>query len=101
MKKRPDAILAFNDDMACAAINYARHFGCRVPEDLSVIGFDNWNFNACEPIGLTTFDRKIDVVAEKCLSLLKKMVGGEKVPSEIHYVKAEFVDRGSVGKCGG
>lgn len=101
MENRPDAILAFNDDMACAAMNYARHFACRVPEDLSVIGFDNWNFSACEPIGLTTFDRRIDAVAKQCLSLLQRMINGEEVPAEIHYVKAEFVDRGSVAECGG
>lgn len=101
MKGKPDAILAFNDDMASAAINYARHFGCRVPEDMSVIGFDNWNFSACEPVGLTTFDRRIDVVARQCLSLLQRMICGEEVPAEIHYIKAEFVDRGSVAECGG
>lgn len=101
MKTKPDAILAFNDEMACAAVNYARHSGYRVPEDISVIGFDNWNSSVCEAIGLTTFDRQIDTVAKKCLSLLLKMIQGEEVPSEIHYVKAEFVDRGSVAECGG
>ncbi len=101
LRKRPDAVLAFNDDMACAAINYARHFGLRVPGDLSVVGYDNWNFNACEPIGLSTFDRQIGLIAKQCMTLLQRMICGEEIPARIHMVKAKFVDRGSVAECGG
>ncbi len=39
--ERPTAILASNDDMAAGAISAARQFHLRVPEDLSVCGFDD------------------------------------------------------------
>jgi LacI family transcriptional regulator len=101
LEQHPHAILAFNDHMASSAINYARHYGYRVPEDISVIGFDNWNFISSESIGLTTMDRRIDAVATKCMELLKEMIHGEKISSETHYVKATLVDRGSVTEFGG
>jgi LacI family transcriptional regulator len=101
LEQKPSAILAFNDHMASAAINYARHFGYKVPEDISVIGFDNWNFNASEPIGLTTYDRRIDAVATKCMELLREMIQGKDISSETHYIKATLVERGSVTEYGG
>ena len=38
---RPTAILTFSDQLALGALEAARHLGLSVPEDLSVVGFDD------------------------------------------------------------
>ncbi len=51
----PTAIFCFNDRMAIGALEAARSRGLRVPEDLSIVGFDNDPFAApLFPGGLTT-----------------------------------------------
>jgi LacI family transcriptional regulator len=40
--ERPTAIFCANDEMACGLLHAARHAGLRVPEDLSVVGFDDF-----------------------------------------------------------
>ncbi|HBA85330.1 MAG TPA: hypothetical protein DCZ95_14685 [Verrucomicrobia bacterium] len=53
-RPKPDAIFAFNDDMAIAVIQWLRHQGYRVPDDLAVIGFDG--IAEAEYLGLTTIE---------------------------------------------
>lgn len=40
-KERPDAMFCISDELACAAIKACLDFGLRVPEDISIIGFDD------------------------------------------------------------
>jgi len=53
--ERPTAVFAASDEMAIGTILAARDFGLRVPEDLSVIGFDGHELG--ELFGLTTIDQ--------------------------------------------
>jgi len=53
-KALPEAILAFNDDMAIAVLNWLRKRGVRVPEDVALVGFDG--IPEAEAYGLTTVD---------------------------------------------
>jgi LacI family transcriptional regulator len=48
----PEAIFAFNDNMAVALVQWLRARGTRVPEDVAVIGFDGTD--EAEHVGLTT-----------------------------------------------
>lgn len=58
---RPTAIVAASDEMALGALEVARSRGLRVPEDLSVIGFDDQP--VAQYIGLTTIRRDVAAVA--------------------------------------
>jgi DNA-binding LacI/PurR family transcriptional regulator len=53
--ERPTAVFAASDEMAIGAILAARDFGLRIPDDLSVIGFDGHELG--ELFGLTTIDQ--------------------------------------------
>ena len=52
--ERPTAIFLFNDDAALRACNAIRNAGLRVPEDISLIGFDNSEQAASADVPLTT-----------------------------------------------
>lgn len=73
IKDPPDALYAASDDIALGAIAGLREKGYRVPEDVSVIGFDNIELSGYTSPSLTTIaqdKRKIGVEAAKYLIAL-------------------------------
>jgi len=72
-RPRPTALVAFNDLAARGAIDAARQMGLRVPEQLSVVGFDDADFAASLHPPLTTVrypSREIGAQALECLARL-------------------------------
>jgi LacI family transcriptional regulator len=80
---RPTAVFAANDITAIATIETALGLGLRVPEDLSVVGFDNIPESAlCTP-PLTTVEQPIREMGRRAITLLVKLINGE-TPDEVH-----------------
>jgi LacI family transcriptional regulator len=76
---RPTAIFAANDISAIAAIEVAAEFGLRVPEHLSVVGFDNVPEAALATPPLTTVEQPIHAMGAHAIDLLIKLIRGEPV----------------------
>ncbi len=68
--ERPTAIFASNDDMAAAAVSVAHRRGLDVPQDLSVVGFDDTAPATTVWPELTTVKQPISAMAEAALDLL-------------------------------
>jgi LacI family transcriptional regulator len=68
--ERPDAIFAASDSMAIGVIQAVRQRGLRVPEDIGVVGFDDIDRERTIPLGLSTIEQPIDLVAETAVELL-------------------------------
>jgi LacI family transcriptional regulator len=68
--ERPTAIFASNDDMAAATISVAHRRGLDVPEDLSIVGFDDTALATSVWPELTTVKQPISAMAEAALELL-------------------------------
>jgi LacI family transcriptional regulator len=66
----PTAIFAANDLSAIQTMNVARSLGLSVPEDVSVIGFDNIPESALTDPPLTTIDQSIQTMGEEAARLL-------------------------------
>lgn len=66
----PTAMLCSNDDMALTVINVLNEYGYKVPEDVSVIGFDNVNISKYSIPSLTTVENPIFEIAEKTMEAL-------------------------------
>lgn len=78
--RRPTAIFCMNDLVAIGALKAANRAGLRVPEDLSVIGYDDIPFAAhCIP-ELTTVSLKANELGRLAADTLHKMISGRKVP---------------------
>ena len=93
----PDVIFVANDHMAFAVMDVIRsEFGLRVPEDISVAGYDNVPESAWPAYDLTTVEQPVDeMVAAAAEILLEQME--HKVVSPINRVTgAQLVVRGSV-----
>ncbi len=72
----PTAIFAANDLSAIQTMNVARSLGLSVPEDVSVIGFDNIPESALTDPPLTTIDQSIQTMGEEAVRLLVDLLNG-------------------------
>jgi LacI family transcriptional regulator len=76
---RPTAVFAANDISAIATVGAARELGLSVPDDLSVVGFDNVPESAlCSP-PLTTVDQPIREMGHRAISMLIALINGDEV----------------------
>ena len=81
---RPTAIFAANDVSALATLEVAASLGLRVPEDVSVVGFDNIPESAlCAP-PLTTVEQPIRTMGHRAIELLINLIRGE--PAEVTHI---------------
>lgn len=93
---RPTAILAMSDRLAIGAVDAARSLGLRVPEDLSVAGFDDIPRAALVRPALTTIRQPLfDKGATAASLLLSAIDGAGPVPATRHLLPTELVVRGS------
>lgn len=98
LDRRPTAIVAHNDFVAMGVYRAASQLGLRIPEDLSVVGYDDHPEAArCAP-GLTTFQNKVDDLATACLELLLDVASGRVKGWQHRVIEAPFVLRGSTGR---
>ncbi|MDX3188743.1 LacI family DNA-binding transcriptional regulator [Streptomyces sp. MN03-5084-2B] len=76
---RPTAVFAANDLSAIATVGAARELGLAVPDDLSVVGFDNVPESAlCSP-PLTTVDQPIREMGHRAIRMLIALINGDEV----------------------
>lgn len=73
-RNRPTAVFASNDYMAAAVITTAHINGLRIPEDLSVVGFDNIPFASTTEPQLTTVSQPISAMAAAAVDLLVDII---------------------------
>lgn len=98
---RPTAIFASNDDMAAAAVNVAHRWGLDVPQDLSVVGFDDTAPATIVWPELTTVRQPVAAMAEAALHLLladlkARRFGGPPAATEL-VLDHELIVRESSG----
>jgi LacI family transcriptional regulator len=68
--ERPTAVFASNDDMAAATISVAHRLGLSVPDDISIVGFDDTPLATSVWPELTTVKQPIAAMAEAAVDLL-------------------------------
>ena len=91
----PTAIFATNDQSALGAIEAAKEIGVRVPDDLSVIGFDNIPEAAYFNPALTTVDQFIDKMGYVATEMLIRLIQGEAPECDLHKMPTRLVIRDS------
>lgn len=94
----PDAVLCGSDQIARGVLDHLRQYGKRVPEDVSVIGFDNWQVvaeNAQPP--LSSVDQQLHELGVAAAQTVKSMTRGIAVQSDPIYLPCKFVRRESCG----
>lgn len=93
----PTAIVAFNDKTAAGALRAARSRGLRVPEDLSVTGFDDSELAGSTTPLLTTARQPLAEMGRMAVSLLMRLVAGHAVDTLHVELATPLVVRESTG----
>jgi len=93
---RPTAIFALNDRMALGALQWAREHGLRVPQDVSIAGFDDIDAAAHSNPPLTTVRLPSYREGQEATALLFRLLDGEPASKEV-IVPTEVVVRSSTG----
>jgi DNA-binding LacI/PurR family transcriptional regulator len=90
-------IICASDVLALGAIRAARRARLRVPDDVSVVGYDDSPFMACTEPPLTTVRQPIEAMGQAVVRLLVREVAGDAVPADELLFEPELVVRGSTG----
>lgn len=83
---RPTAVLAMSDVMAIGVIWAVREVGMRVPEDVSVVGFDDADVAARSSPPLTTVHQPIRQKGEEAARLLLRMISRPDIERPQHTI---------------
>lgn len=73
----PTAIFAASDDMALEIISVAHENGIKVPEDISVIGFDDNPAGLFGSVALTTIKQPLFAMGEEAVQILHEIMQGK------------------------
>lgn len=95
--ERPTAILAIADGLALELMTAAQAAGLSIPDDMSIIGFDNIPTSAHVSPGLTTFDARIAESATELAAMLLARIAAPDQPHVSRLLKPQLVLRNSHG----
>jgi DNA-binding LacI/PurR family transcriptional regulator len=90
-------IICASDVLALGAIRAARRARLRVPDEISVVGYDDSAFMTCTEPPLTTIRQPIEAMGQAVVALLVSEVAGNAVPADELLFEPELVVRGSTG----
>ncbi|MGL5433846.1 MAG: LacI family DNA-binding transcriptional regulator [Lachnospiraceae bacterium] len=96
LEYQPTAILCFNDEMAFGAREAITESGLRVPDDVSLIGFDNWDMSGYSSMKLTTVERNMGEIAREGTRILVRRLEGGVVDNSRVYLDNKLIVRETV-----
>lgn len=87
-------LIAADDTLALATVKYAKELGLRIPQELSVIGYNNSMLvNSCDP-ELTSIDNKLETLCQHLITTLMGVLSGNEMPKKTIF-SGELVKRGT------
>lgn len=89
-----DAVLASEDALAVGAVKYARASGLRIPDELSIIGYNDSDLCICCEPELTSVDNRLSAVCDQIVQTMMGVLEGREMPQQTLYT-AEIKRRGS------
>jgi DNA-binding LacI/PurR family transcriptional regulator len=94
---RPTALLCFSDVFAAQAVRAAADLGLRVPEDLSVVGYDDADFAETFRPALTTVRQEVDAKGRAAVAALTALIDGREPERMRTELGTRLVVRESTG----
>lgn len=92
-----DGVFASSDYLALGAIKYAKSKGLNVPEDVSIIGYNNSVLVGCSDPELTSVDNQLDQISTQLVSTLTSVLDGNSMPQKTVY-SGTIIKRGTTTK---
>jgi LacI family transcriptional regulator, repressor for deo operon, udp, cdd, tsx, nupC, and nupG len=89
------AVFCSSDEMAIGAMRALTSHGLRIPEDVSVIGFDDIRFSRYTTPPLTTVAQPKNALGREAMAMMIELLTDPEVPARKRVLAAELVVRGS------
>lgn len=90
-----DGIFAANDTMAIGVIKAVYQHGLKVPDDISVIGFDGIALAKASIPELTTVEQPLYELGQKAAKLLIELIQGQEVDKTFYQYDVQLIERDS------
>ena len=94
----PTAVFASSDEMAIGAIKAIKAKGLKVPDDISIVGFDDIKFASIFEPALTTVSQPMFEIGQKAMELLIKLMNGSEIERRQYILEDQLVIRDSCSK---
>lgn len=92
----PTAFFCNCDLVGSMLVKKLENAGYRIPEDISVVGYDNYLYPGLCDVELTTYEVDIKEMARRAVNNLLKKIKGEKYRTGIYIVEGHLVEKDSV-----
>ncbi|NLW02685.1 MAG: LacI family transcriptional regulator [Clostridiaceae bacterium] len=96
----PTALFCSSDLLACGAIAAARECGLYIPEDISIIGFDDIEIATYMVPSITTVRQNRAEIGQTCAETLLKLLDGTNVSPEMIRIPTQLIIRNSCRRYG-
>lgn len=93
----PSSIVAINDQEALKMMSFLKAWSVKIPQDISIIGFDNYSFVEHLSPPLTTVRQPLNEISKRAASILYECIthGGQGIPQQ-YVLDEELIVRRSV-----
>lgn len=89
-----NSVITSDDELGIAAIKMAHKKGLRIPEDISIVGYNNSNVGLCCEPELSSLDNKLEIICNEAVNMVIKILNKEDVSTKV-VINADFVHRGT------
>lgn len=93
--EKPEAIIAFSDDIAMGLIQALQEKGYKVPQDIQVSGYDDIQFAPLFSPSLTTIKQQKKVIADTAGALLLDLIQNPQQKRSLHKIPVQLIKRAS------
>ncbi|AEE96949.1 LacI family DNA-binding transcriptional regulator [Mahella australiensis] len=90
------AVVCGNDLIALGVARAIKEHDLRIPDDISIIGYDNIYLSTLMDPPLTTIKQPIYDMGDHAVDVIIRLINGEQINEKIHYFIPELVERQSV-----
>lgn len=90
-------IIAADDNLAVAGLKYAQLAGLSVPDQLSIIGYNNSLLATCSNPELTSIDNKLEMLCQHLITTLMGVLNGQEMSKKTIF-SGELINRGTTPK---
>lgn len=90
------AVICESDQMAAGVYKLCHRSGISIPEDLSVVGFNNSVIASLLEPALTSVDQQLDLLTKQAVEMLNQQIAGENLTDRVKKIPSRLVIRNSV-----
>lgn len=92
-----DAVIASDDQLALGVVKFAKQAGIKIPEELSIIGYNNSMLATCSDPEISSIDIRLEKLCQHLTASLMHALDGEELPGKAVF-SGELIERETTKK---